>query len=149
MLNVLVWLVAIEAVGLAAFPLCYYLFPRLRDRGISISKPLGLLLIGYLSWILSVLHVLPSVQITVAGLLVAVAGLSWWYLWGRRREVLDCCGASAPPSWWPRLSFWPCSSAGSSTAPTTPPSATPRSPWISPSSTPPSGRTSGRPRTPG
>ena len=88
MLNVLVWLVAIEAVGLAAFPLCYYLFPRLRDRGISISKPLGLLLIGYLSWILSVLHVLPSVQITVAGLLVAVAGLSWWYLWARRREVL-------------------------------------------------------------
>ena len=31
---------------------------------------------------------LPSVQITVAGLLVAVAVLSWWYLWGRRGEVI-------------------------------------------------------------
>jgi YYY domain-containing protein len=88
MLNVLLWLLAVEAMGLAVFPLCYFLFPRLRDRGFSVSKPLGILLIGYLSWILSVLHVLPSVQLTVAGLLIAVGGLSLWYAWGRRLEIL-------------------------------------------------------------
>ena len=86
MLNVLVWLVAIEAIGLVAFPLCYYLFPGLRDRGYSVSKPLGILLIGYLSWVLSVLHILPSTQLTVAALLLVMGGLSGWYLWGRRGE---------------------------------------------------------------
>ena len=88
MLNVLLWLVAIELIGLAAFPLCYYLFPGLRDRGYSVSKPAGILLIGYLSWILSISHVLPSLQITVAALLVAVGGLSGWYVWVRRGDVL-------------------------------------------------------------
>ena len=86
MLNVLLWLIAVEAIGLAAFPLCYYLFPRLKDRGYSVSKPFGILLIGYFSWILSVLHIMPSVQITVLGLLIVMGGVSGWYLWGRRRE---------------------------------------------------------------
>jgi YYY domain-containing protein len=89
MQNVLLWLVAVELVGLAAFPMCSYLFPRLRDRGYSVSKAVGLLLIGYLSWILSVLHVLPSVQLTIAGLLVVMGGLSGWYMWRRRLMFLD------------------------------------------------------------
>ena len=89
MLNLLIWLIAVEAIGLAAFPLCYYLFPRLRDRGYSVSKPLGILLIGYLSWILSVLRVLPSIQLTVVALLIAMGGLSGWYAWSHRREFLD------------------------------------------------------------
>ena len=89
MLNVLLWLIAAEAIGLAAFPLCYYLFPRLRDRGYCVSKPLGLLLVAYLAWILSVLHILPSVQLTVAGILALVAGLSGRYMWTRRRQFAE------------------------------------------------------------
>ena len=46
MLNFIVWLLAIEAIGLAAFPICHYLFPSLKDRGYSISKAFGLLVIG-------------------------------------------------------------------------------------------------------
>ena len=89
MQDVLLWLVAVEVIGLAAFPLCYYLFPRLRDRGYTVSKVVGILLIGYLSWILSVLHILPSVQLAIAGLLVVMGGLSGWYMWGRRLEFMD------------------------------------------------------------
>ena len=89
MANVLLWLLAVEVVGLAVFPLCYYLFPGLKDRGYSVSKPLGILIIAYLSWILSVLRLVPSVQLTVAGLLAVMGGLSGWYAWRRRREVLD------------------------------------------------------------
>ena len=89
MLNVLLWLVAVEAIGLAVFPLSYFLLPSLRDRGYAISKPLGILLVGYISWILSVLHVLPSVQLTVAAILVVVGGLSWTFMWPRRRQLLD------------------------------------------------------------
>ena len=89
MLNVLLWVGAAEVIGLAAFPLCYYLFPRLKDRGYSLSKPLGILVIAYLSWILSVARVLPSVQLTVLGLLIAAGGLSGWYGWRHRREIWD------------------------------------------------------------
>ena len=87
MVDVLVWLVAAEVLGLAAFPLCYQLFPRLRDRGYSVAKPAGLLLVGYLSWILSVLHVLPSTRITVAALVVLLAGASGAYAWAKRQEL--------------------------------------------------------------
>ncbi len=89
MLDVLLWLLAVEAIGLAAFPLCYYLFPRLRDRGYCVSKPLGILVIGYLSWILSVLHILPSAQVTLVALLIVLGCFSGWYVWGRRQEFLD------------------------------------------------------------
>ena len=79
MFNVLGWLIAVEVMGFLAFPLCYYLFPRLSDRGFSVSKALGLLIIGYLSWILSVSKILPSTQISIGFLLVIFGVLSGWY----------------------------------------------------------------------
>ena len=47
MLNVLWWFIAVEAIGLAAFPLAFYLLPKLSDRGFSLSKPLGILVVAY------------------------------------------------------------------------------------------------------
>ena len=79
MFNVLGWLIAVEVMGLLAFPLCYYLFPRLGDRGFSVSKVLGLLIIGYLSWILTVFKMLPSTQISIGFLLLIFGVLSGWY----------------------------------------------------------------------
>ena len=89
MVDVLVWLVAVEIIGLAVFPVCFFLFPRLKDRGFFISKPLGILAIGYLSWILSVLHILPSVQVGIVGLVIVVGGASWWYGWRKRDEIVE------------------------------------------------------------
>lgn len=88
MFNVLGWLIVVEIMGLIAFPLCYYLFPRLGDRGFSVSKILGLLLIGYLSWILSVFKILPSTQISIGFLLLIFGGLSGWYFMSHFREFL-------------------------------------------------------------
>ena len=85
--DIFLWLVAVEAVGLAAFPLAYYLFPQLTDRGYSVSKPLGILTIGYASWILSVLHILPSIWLTVTALFLVIACVSGKIFWGRRREI--------------------------------------------------------------
>ena len=89
MLDLLLWLIAIEAIGFATLPLCYYLFPRLADRGYSVAKPLGLLILGYTSWLLSVLHILPSTQLTVAALLLAGGVASWRLIWPRRGELLE------------------------------------------------------------
>ncbi len=89
MVDVLSWLVAVQVIGLAAFPLAYFLFPRLADRGYSLSKPLGIVLVAYLSWALGQARVLPSTGITIAALVVALAALSGWWAWRRRRELLD------------------------------------------------------------
>ena len=89
MLNVLWWFIAVEAIGLAAFPLAYYLLPKLSDRGFSLSKPLGILVVAYASWMLSVLHIVPSVRFTIAGLFLILAGLSGWYAWKKRVELKE------------------------------------------------------------
>ena len=86
-MDTLIWIVAVQVVGLTAFPLLFRLLPRIPDRGYSVSKPLGLLLLGYISWILSQLHILPSTQLTLALLLAAMAAVSGAYAYCRRRRI--------------------------------------------------------------
>ena len=87
MLNVLLWLVTVEIIGIAVFPLAYFLLPRLSDRGYGLSKPLGILLIGYAAWILSVLHLVPSLRITLVGLVLLVAASSGALAYLHREEL--------------------------------------------------------------
>ena len=88
MLNVLLWLVTVEIIGLAVFPLAYFLLPKLADRGYGLSKPLGILLIGYAAWILSVLHLVPSVRLTLVGLLIVLAASSGALAYLHREEMV-------------------------------------------------------------
>ncbi len=83
-LHVLSWLITVEALGLAAFPLAYYLFQRMPDRGFSFSKPLGILIVGYLSWILGALGIVPSVRVSLIVIFVAMASLGGWIAWRER-----------------------------------------------------------------
>ena len=87
MLNFLWWLITVEAIGLAAFPLTYYLMRRLPDRGFSVSKPLGILIVGYAAWILSVLHLVPSVQASLIAILLVMAALSAFIAIRKRDEL--------------------------------------------------------------
>jgi len=48
---VAVWWLAVSLLGLAFFPLTFLLFHRLPDRGYSLSRSLGLLLVSYLVWL--------------------------------------------------------------------------------------------------
>ena len=89
MLSAFIWFVTIQAIGMAAFPLAFRLLPMLRDRGYSVSKPLGLLLLGYLSWMLSQIHILPSTQATLIVLLVAMATVSGGYAWRQRARFVE------------------------------------------------------------
>ena len=89
MLDVVLWLIAAYAIALAAFPLCFHLLPHLRDRGASIAMPFGILTVGYASWILSVLRIVPSTQITSLLLLVIMALISGWIVQRNWREFLE------------------------------------------------------------
>ena len=89
MVDILSWLLAVQVIGLAAFPLAHFLFPRLADRGYSLSKPLGIVLVAYLSWALGQAHVLPSNGLTIAAIVAVLATLSGWWAWRRRDELLD------------------------------------------------------------
>ena len=87
MLDALWWLAAAELLGLAAWPLVYYLLPQLRDRGYSVCKPLGLLIIGFASWLLSTLHVVPAVTPSLWLMLAVMASLSGRFVWTHRGEL--------------------------------------------------------------
>ena len=75
MLDALRWLITVELIGLVAFPLAFYLLPRLADRGFTLSKPLGILLVSYLFWLLGLAHI-PTVQPIAIALVLLMAALS-------------------------------------------------------------------------
>ena len=89
MLDALWWLITVEAIGLAAFPLTYAVFPGLADRGYSMARPLGMLLLGYTSWMLSLARILPSGRPSLLLLLVVLAAASALYAWPRRTAIRD------------------------------------------------------------
>ncbi len=75
------WYFSVTALGLLAFPLLYRLLPNLPDRGYAVSRALGLLLWGFIFWLLASLGILRN---DTGGLVFAAAllgGLSLWALW--------------------------------------------------------------------
>jgi YYY domain-containing protein len=69
MSNILIWWLTIQGFGLVGLPLTQFFFRALPDRGYAFSKALGLLLSGYLAWLVAMLGLAPFGR----GLLVACA----------------------------------------------------------------------------
>jgi YYY domain-containing protein len=85
------WYLSVTLLGWLAFPLAFRLFPALVDRGYSLSRALGLLVWGYIFWLLTSLGLS---QNDAGGLLLGLlilGGLSVWALRfvGRRRQKAD------------------------------------------------------------
>ena len=79
-LPVLTWYLLISLAGWLAFPLAYRLLRFLPDRGVTLLRPLGLLLWGYAFWLLCSLRVLQNDAGGVLFGLLVLAGLSAWAL---------------------------------------------------------------------
>ena len=88
MSDILLWLLTVEIIGLAAFAPAYFLLPKLADRGWGLSKPLGILVVGYVAWILSVLRVVPSVRLTLLAIVIILAAASVALFYARRDEIV-------------------------------------------------------------
>ena len=78
MVAPLLWLVAVQGLGLLAFPLAFRLFHRLPDRGYTLAKPMGLVLASYLAWLLGLTNLVPVSQLTLVALVAAGAVLAFW-----------------------------------------------------------------------
>jgi YYY domain-containing protein len=82
MIAFLSWLFAVELIGLGALPIAVRLFRSLPDRGFLLAKPLGMLLVGYLVWALTIAGMLRFQQGTILMALLAIATVAW-LAWGR------------------------------------------------------------------
>ena len=86
--NIVVWYLVVSLVGLTALPLAFRLFPSLPGRGIGLAQPLGLLLWGFIFWLLASLGVLQNDlggQVTAFLILLAFSIVE---LRGSRKQIL-------------------------------------------------------------
>ncbi len=70
------WYVILTLLGWLTFPLVYVLFPALSDRGYSLARAAGLLLWGYLFWLLTSLGLTQNNAGGVLFALLAAVGIS-------------------------------------------------------------------------
>ena len=80
---VIVWWLILLIIGLITFPLVSRVCGRLPDKGYSISKILGLLLLMYFSWLLASAHILKFGYINVVFSLLILLALSLFF--GRKQ----------------------------------------------------------------
>ena len=82
------WLLAIELICLAAFPLTWWLMRPLADRGVLFARILGLLLVAWVAWWLVESGVLRFSIGAIWLAVLVVAAPSAVILWFRWREML-------------------------------------------------------------
>jgi uncharacterized membrane protein len=78
MTSPILWYLTLTLLGLLTFPLAHRLFPALKDRGYTLSRALGLLLWGFVFWLLASLGV---IQNDVGGILLALVVLMGLVAW--------------------------------------------------------------------
>ena len=93
--DILAWALATELVGLAILPLLRCFFDNRRDAAL-LSRPIGLAVVAYVGWALSLATPLGFRRVTLLVAFVAVAAVSHFV---RRRGSADSA-AHAPWWWW-------------------------------------------------
>ncbi len=83
LLSTLLWLLAIELIGIAALPLAHRLFSGLPDRGYASAKILGLVVVAYLVWSTGMLGLTAFTGATI-GVFAVGMGVIGWRQWGER-----------------------------------------------------------------
>ena len=79
-MNSLLWYLTLLLLGLLTFPLAHRLFPALKDRGYALSRALGLLLWGFLFWLMASLGLVQNDAGGILLALVLVVAIVGWSL---------------------------------------------------------------------
>ncbi len=87
-MEVFVWFVTIQVLGLLALPFTCSLFKNLPDRGYAFSKALPILLISFILWLTASAHILPNTRWAIFLIVIIFAAGSILLFWRRRREIL-------------------------------------------------------------
>ena len=88
MLDFITWWIAVEALGLLVLPLSFLLFSRLPDRGYAFAKPLGLVLLGYLVWLVGLTGLVPLNRWSILAIAALLAAGCFWLIRGQWRSLL-------------------------------------------------------------
>ncbi len=88
-LPVLSWLLVVQAMSLVVLPIAFVLLRGLPDRGYLLAKPLGLLLVSLVVWLLASYRLLEFSLASIAAAFAAIAAVSIALLVSRRREIGD------------------------------------------------------------
>ena len=78
MVNFFLWYIVITLLGWISFPLVFRLMPSLADRGVSFSRIIGLLVWGYVFWLLASLGIINNDGGGLVLGIVVLIGLSIW-----------------------------------------------------------------------
>ena len=73
--QIFIWWLAAQGFGLAGLPLSRFMFRALPDRGYAFAKALGLLLAGYLAWLIAMLGLAPFGAPLIVASALAVGGV--------------------------------------------------------------------------
>jgi YYY domain-containing protein len=84
--HILIWWLVVQGIGLLSIPATTYLLRTLPDRGYAFSKSLGLLLIGYGSWLLAMLG-LATFTFPLLVLIAMLIGGGWLLAWRRMQQT--------------------------------------------------------------
>lgn len=86
LLHFLSWYLVISVIGLVSLPVVFKLFPNLASKGYALAKPLGLLIWGYLFWLLCSLGIL---QNNLGGVVLAFGLLIALSIWSSSKGKLQ------------------------------------------------------------
>jgi YYY domain-containing protein len=81
------WLLLVELLGVASFPLAFAVFPGLYDRGWGLAKLLGLLVLAWLVWLPASLKLLPFDRWVVVAAFAVLAASGAAFTWFRREQM--------------------------------------------------------------
>ena len=109
MRDILAWALATEILGLAVLPLLRAFFGNRRDAAL-LSRPLGLAVVAYVAWALSLLTPFGFQRFTAVLALALVGGAAWLArrrstdetmkagVWGDEEKLAAACSGARPRS---------------------------------------------------
>ena len=86
---VVAWLLLVEMIYIISLPLAYFLLRGLPDRGLALGRVLGLIGVGYTTWLLVSLKWMSFSRASVLVAILIMAALSGLVLWRHRTEFFE------------------------------------------------------------